>query len=111
VVSTTATEDVALLAVVVGLIAIGLLVLQIVRSLQPARPMLPAEDRAPAGLGRLVPAGAGQVEQEARRGVVTLELWLTAHRRRSAAAVADGPAGTGLRDARPARGTTAREVG
>jgi hypothetical protein len=110
-VSTTATEDVALLAVVVGVVAVGLLVFQIVRALQPVRPILPAEDRPPAGLGRLVPVGAAQVEQEARRGVVTLELWLTAHRRRSAAAIADGRAPGGLRDVRPARGTTAREAG
>lgn len=83
--STRVTDDVALLAVVVGLAALALLLVhltrQAVRALTPVRPALPDEDRAPAGLGRLVPVGS-QVEREYRRGVVALELWLVAGRRR-----------------------------
>jgi hypothetical protein len=85
-VGATTAEDAALLAVVVGVLAIGCLVVQVVRALQPARPSLPADDRAPAGLGRLVPVGSQQVEQEVRRGVVALEYWLAAHRRRGSGA-------------------------
>lgn len=83
---TSLTDDVALLAVVVGLAALAFLLVHVtretVRTLTPARPALPEEDRAPAGLGRLVPVGS-QIEQECRRGVVALELWLVASRRRS----------------------------
>lgn len=83
---TTVTDDVAMLAVVVGLAALALLVVHVareaVRALTPAPPLLPDEDCPPAGLGRLVPVGV-QVEQEFRRGVVALELWLVAHRRRA----------------------------
>jgi hypothetical protein len=51
-----------------------------VRSVLSARrPALPDDDRPPAGLGRLVPVGA-QVDQEFRRGVVSLELWLASRR-------------------------------
>lgn len=49
--------------------------------LRRGRPLLPAEDRAPAGLGRLVPHGA-QVEKECRRGLDALELWLATSARR-----------------------------
>ncbi|HVM26891.1 MAG TPA: hypothetical protein VM433_04370 [Mycobacteriales bacterium] len=82
---TTVTDDVAVLAVVLGLAALAYLVAhltgQAVRALQPVRPLLPEDDCAPAGLGRLVPVGP-QVEQECRRGLVTLELWLVAVTRR-----------------------------
>jgi hypothetical protein len=85
----TVTQDVLLTAVVVGLLAMGYLIVHVTRAaervLQPTLPVLPEEDHPPAGLGRLVPVGA-QVEQECRRGVVTLELWLAAHRRRTVAA-------------------------
>jgi len=84
--STSVTHDVVLLAVVVGLAALAFLLVRVthatVRTLTPVPPALPEEDRAPAGLGRLVPVGS-QIEQECRRGVVTLELWLAASRRRS----------------------------
>lgn len=84
--STRLTEDVVLLAVVAGLAALAFLLVHVtretVRALTPARPALPDEDRAPEGLGRLVPVGS-QIEQECRRGVVALELWLVASRRRS----------------------------
>ena len=83
---TTVTDDVALLAVLLGVLGLAVLVVHLtretLRALQPALPTLPDEDCAPAGLGRLVPTGA-QIEQECRRGVVALELWLAASRRRS----------------------------
>jgi hypothetical protein len=44
-----------------------------------ARPLLPVEDRPPAGLGRLIPVGA-QVEDECRRGMAALESWLLSRR-------------------------------
>lgn len=72
----------ALVAVLVAGAVFGL----VLRLLVPARrralssaPALPVEDRAPAGLGRLVPVGA-QVEQEYRRGLVALEHWLISRR-------------------------------
>ena len=84
--ATTVTSDVLLAVAVAGLVALAWLVVhvvqQTVRVLTPALPALPDEDCAPDGLGRLVPVGA-QVEQEVRRGVVALELWLVAHRRRT----------------------------
>jgi hypothetical protein len=78
-VGTTGT-DAVLLAVVVGALAVVWLAVHLGRALVPARPLLPAPDQPPAGLGRLVPVGT-QVEQEARRGLVALELWLSAPRR------------------------------
>jgi hypothetical protein len=84
--ATTVTDDVALLAVVAGVIAVALLVVHLtveaVRAAQPPRPSLPEEDCPPAGLGRLVPFG-GQIDVECHRGVVALELWLASHRRGS----------------------------
>ena len=74
--------DAALLAVVVGVLAVVWLSVHLVRAVQPTRPQLPVADRPPAGLSRLVPVGT-QVEQEARRGLVALELWLSATRRRA----------------------------
>ena len=83
--STTVTADMALLLAVLGVVALALVVGHLtasaVRATAPARPALPDDDCAPAGLGRLVPVG-GQVEQEVRRGVVALELWLAGHARR-----------------------------
>lgn len=76
----TVTEDVVLTAV--GLLALGLvcLVLHVtaaaVRALHPGLPDLPEDDRAPAGLGRLVPVG-DRLEQEVRAGRAALELWLS----------------------------------
>ena len=81
----TVTDDLALLAVVLGAAAVGWLVVHLVRAVwrlrAPARPALPDDDCAPDGLGRLVPEGV-QVVQEARRGAVALELWLVATYRR-----------------------------
>lgn len=66
--------------VVAAMVAATLLVaLQRGQLVRKGRPMLPAEDQPPAGLGRLVPVGT-QVEEEYRRGVVTLERWLLSHR-------------------------------
>ena len=70
---------------VVGIVLTALVVGTLLHLLQRtwlvrvARPHLPAADRAPAGLGRLVPVGT-QVEEEYRRGVVALEHWLLSHR-------------------------------
>lgn len=69
----------------VAILAVGLVIATVLLSLQrvleyrAARPHLPAADRAPAGLGRLVPVGS-QVDEEYRRGVVALEHWLLSHR-------------------------------
>lgn len=69
----------------VTILVVGLVVGTLMTSLQrlldarAARPLLPADDRPPAGLGRLVPVGV-QVEEEYRRGVVALEHWLLSHR-------------------------------
>jgi hypothetical protein len=67
-----------ILVAAIGLTVL-LLIVQRIIELRQARPLLPAEDRAPAGLGRLVPVG-GQIEDEYRRGVVALEHWLLSHR-------------------------------
>jgi len=65
---------------IVGLVVATLmLALQRVLEARASRPQLPAQDCPPAGLGRLIPVGA-QVEEECRRGVVALELWLLSHR-------------------------------
>ncbi|GAC1440957.1 MAG: hypothetical protein NVSMB55_07470 [Mycobacteriales bacterium] len=65
---------------VAGLVVATLmLALQRVLEARAARPLLPEQDRPPAGLGRLVPVGA-QVEEEYRRGVAALEHWLLSHR-------------------------------
>ena len=84
----TVTDDLAVLAVVLGVAGLIWLLVHLARAVlrlrTPARPALPQEDLPPAGLGRLVPEGP-QVLHEARRGAVALELWLAAtHRRRSA---------------------------
>jgi hypothetical protein len=82
--TTSVTADVVVLAVLVGLLGLAALAAQVgthVRALLLApRPPLPDDDRPPAGLGRLVPVGS-QVDQEFRRGVVALELWLVTRRR------------------------------
>ena len=65
---------------VAGLVITTLMLfLQHVLEARASRPVLPEDDRPPAGLGRLVPVGA-QVEEEYRRGVVALEHWLLSHR-------------------------------
>lgn len=81
---TSVITDVLLLVVAVGLLALVVLAAHIASQarllLVGPRPELPAEDRPPAGLGRLVPVGAG-VDRESRQGITALELWLAAHRR------------------------------
>jgi hypothetical protein len=69
---------VGILVAAIGLAAV-LMGLQRGLHLRSPRPLLPEDDRPPAGLGRLVPVGA-QVEEEYRRGVVALEHWLLSHR-------------------------------
>ena len=70
-----------LLGLVLSAVSVSALLLALRRLLdaRTARPQLPAEDRPPAGLGRLVPVGA-QVDEEARRGFVALENWLLQRR-------------------------------
>ena len=67
---------IVVVAVVAGALLIALQRLVLARQ---SRPLLPDEDRPPAGLGRLVPVGA-QVDEEYRRGVVALEDWLLSRR-------------------------------
>lgn len=78
---TTTEVDVVLMLVVLGLAALVALAAHVGSALQPARPMLPDEDRPPPGLGRLVPVGR-QVDQECRRGLTALEMWLRTTRLR-----------------------------
>lgn len=77
--TTAQADSTALAVVVVGLLLTAVL-LVLARRLTPAAPQLPEPDRAPVGLGRLVPVGA-QVEAEVRRGLVALEVWVAAQRR------------------------------
>lgn len=89
------SDDLAVLAAVLGAAAVVLLAVHLVRAAlhlaRPPRPSLPDDDAPPAGLGRLVPEGAA-VLHEARRGAVALELWLTAsHRRRLSSGDASVP--------------------
>lgn len=81
---TSVTTDVLVLVVAVGVLGLGVLAAHVSAALRillvGPRPSLPEDDRPPAGLGRLVPVGP-QVDQESRRGVVALELWLAARRR------------------------------
>ena len=74
-------QPVLLVVIVLGAVALGLLsgAARRAQLTRQSRPLLPAEDRPPAGLGRLVPVGV-QVEDECRRGLVALERWLLAHR-------------------------------
>lgn len=78
---TTAQVDVVLMLVVFGVAALLALSVHVGRELQPGRPSLPDDDCPPPGLGRLVPVG-GQVDQECRKGLAALELWLATHRLR-----------------------------
>ena len=48
--------------------AVALTALRRLLEARAARPLLPAADRPPSGLGRLIPVGA-QVEDECRRGL------------------------------------------
>ena len=73
--ATTTEIDVVLMLVVLGLAALVVLAVHVGRLLAPARPALPEEDCPPPGLGRLVPVGR-QVEQECRKGLLALEMWL-----------------------------------
>ena len=77
--TTTQADSLALAVLVVGVL-VALAVAVAVERLRPGRPPLPEADRAPSGLGRLVPVGS-QVDQEVRRGLVALESWLAAQRR------------------------------
>jgi len=79
--ATSTGVDALLLLVAMGLLAVVVLGTQLQRALQPARPTLPAVDRPPAGLGRLVPVGR-QVDVEVRHGQHALDLWLRARRSR-----------------------------
>ena len=77
---TTTAADLALLLVVLGVLAVALLVVDGAARLRTGgRPTLPPEDRAPDGLGRLVPVGA-QVDVEYRRGIAALDLFLRGRR-------------------------------
>jgi hypothetical protein len=81
--TTSVQGDVVLLTVVVGvLLLIGLVVSAAGRRRAAGRPVLPLEDQAPQGLGRLVPVGP-QLDDEIRRGLDALEMWLAGHRRRT----------------------------
>lgn len=80
---TSVTADVVLsVTILVAAFVVGVLMIALQRVLaaRMARPHLPAADRPPAGLGRLVPVGA-QVEEECRRGVAAIEHWLLSTRR------------------------------
>jgi len=72
---------VAMAGIMVAAIVIATLLIALRRLLEErsARPLLPVEDRPPAGLGRLIPVGA-QVEDECRRGMAALESWLLSRR-------------------------------
>ena len=73
------------LVAVAGILAVAIVTATLLVALRrllddrSARPYLPADDRPPAGLGRLVPVGA-QVEDECRRGMAALEHWLLSRR-------------------------------
>lgn len=71
----------AMMGIVAVAIVMATLLIALRRLLdeRQARPLLPVEDRPPAGLGRLVPVGA-QVEDECRRGMAALESWLLSRR-------------------------------
>lgn len=79
--ATSTGVDALLLLVVLALVALAVLGAQLQLALQPVRPALPVVDRAPDGLGRLVPFG-GQVDVEARHGLAALDLWLRTRRSR-----------------------------
>lgn len=78
---TSTVLDALLLVVVMAVALAGWLGAWLARELAPVRPPLPAADCPPASASRLVPAGR-QLEQEVRRGVQALEMWLQEHRRR-----------------------------
>ena len=78
---TSTALDVLLLVPVLAVALTGSLAVWLARELAPARPRLPAADRPPASASRLVPVGR-LVEQEARRGVQALEVWLALRPRR-----------------------------
>ena len=71
----------AMVGILVAAVVIATLLIALRRLLdeRQARPLLPVEDRPPAGLGRLVPVDA-QVEDECRRGMAALESWLLSRR-------------------------------
>ena len=81
--STSVMGDViVLMTIVLCAVSLGALLLGL-RRLVEARwplPLLPEDDRPPAGLGRLVPVGR-QVDDECRRGIDALEHWLWTVRR------------------------------
>lgn len=76
-----ATDPVVLLVLLGAVLLLAWAVSRLRRDGRHALPVLPAEDRPPAGLGRFVSVGP-QVETECRRGFDALEMWLaTRHRR------------------------------
>ncbi|MCW2606041.1 MAG: hypothetical protein JWO60_734 [Frankiales bacterium] len=77
--TTTQTDSLVLAAVVGGVLLVVAVVAAVRRLLAPLA-LLPEADRAPSGLGRLVPTGA-QVDAECRRGLRELEDWMVALRR------------------------------
>jgi hypothetical protein len=74
-------DVVTTIVIVAAAIVVATLLLALRRALdvRHARPLLPVEDRPPAGLGRLVPVGA-QVDDESRRGMAAIESWLLSRR-------------------------------
>jgi hypothetical protein len=74
-------DVVTMLVIVAAAVVVATLLIALRRTLdaRQARPLLPVEDRPPAGLGRLVPVGA-QVDDESRRGLAALENWLLSRR-------------------------------
>lgn len=79
-IATSTETDVVLMLVVLGLAALVALSVSLARAAQPILPSLPEADCPPPGLGRLVPVGR-QVDQESRKGLAQLELWLATTRR------------------------------
>ena len=71
----------AMVGIVIAAVVIATLLIALRRLIEErqARPLLPVDDRPPAGLGRLVPVGA-QVEDECRRGLAAMESWLLSRR-------------------------------
>jgi hypothetical protein len=78
---TSTALDALLLVVLLSVVMTGWLASWLARELAPARPRLPAEDCPPPSASRLVPVGR-HLEQDARRGVRALELWLAGRARR-----------------------------
>ena len=78
---TSTALDALLLVVLLAVALTGWFGAWLARELAPVRPPLPAADCPPLTASRLVPVGR-QLEQEARRGVLALEMWLAGRGRR-----------------------------